>query len=260
MIIDTHCHIQDFGNRASQVWARAVDSGVNRGIVVGTSLKDCIAARKVARELEGLYFAGGLHPVDAGRFAEQWEPIANMCSSEECIAIGETGLDFFKGPETTMQIASLEEHLLLAARLGKPIILHVRPSGRDLASVCHVHDVLFSILRKHSDVICVLHCFAGTASHARQAIEMGHYVSFAGTLTFTNETGKMLSDAAKSIAPDRILVETDAPYVRPIGCPSKRNEPSYIRFTLARLAGIRGWSFNEAAWQTTLNAECFFNL
>ncbi|MBX7105108.1 MAG: TatD family hydrolase [Gemmataceae bacterium] len=254
MIIDTHCHIQDFGNRVGEVWARSVTSGVTCGIVVGTSRKDCVAARQVARSLVGLHFAGGLHPVDAARFRDEWADIAAMCVTEECVAVGETGLDFFKGPDVATQVNSLEAQLEFAAKLGKPVILHVRGSGRNVASIRKVHETLFSVLRQHRGVTCVFHCFSGTVAEARLAVDMGHYLSFAGTLTFGEITGRMLSEAAAFAPPDRIMVETDAPYLRPVGCPSKRNEPAFIRLTLTSLATARGWTLDQTAFNTTANA------
>ena len=260
MIIDTHCHLQDFGDRAAAVWARSATSGVTRGIIVGTNRKDCFAALEVSRKLNGLSFAGGLHPVDTNRFADEWDDIAKMCVSEECVAVGETGLDFFKGPPLTVQVKSLEAHLYFAGKLDKPVILHVRASGRNAPSIRNVHDALFSVLRDHAGVSCVFHCFSGTAAEARQAVEMGHYLSFAGPLTLNNKTGRMLSGAARFTPADRLVVETDAPYLRPVGCTAKRNEPTFVRLTLETLAHLRNWTFEEAALKTTENARRVFRL
>lgn len=260
MIIDSHCHLQDYGARVGEIWKRAMDAGVRRCITVGTSLKDCFAARKVARSLEGVAFAGGLHPVDAERFSEEWDEIRRLCCSDECIAVGETGLDFFKGPVQLAQVKSLEEQLELAASLGKPVILHVRPRGRDISAIRNVHDVLFSTLRQHRNVRCVFHCFAGSVREAREAVTMGHYLSFAGTLTYGNETGRMLVEAAKFVPAEQVMVETDAPYLRPDGCPSKRNEPVYVKLTLAKLAQVRGWTMADAVYHTTKNAKDIFGL
>ena len=260
MIIDTHCHLQDFGERAPEVWARSVLSGVTRCITVGTSLKDCIAARGIARELDGVSFAGGLHPVDAERHAGEWEEIRQICCADECVAVGETGLDFFKGPNEALQLKSLDAQLQLAAKLRKPAILHVRPSARKIYAVRRVHDVLFSTLRQHPDVTCVFHCFSGSLREAREAVAMGHFLSFAGTLTFGDETGRMLAEVARFVPGERIMVETDAPYIRPAGCPGRRNEPAFVKYTLKALAQAQGWTLEEAIRHTSKNAREAFRI
>lgn len=259
MIVDSHCHLQDFGKRVGEVLKRSQDAGVSLCINVGTSLQDCFAAREVARSHAGVAFAGGLHPVDAERI-EELDEIRRLCDSSECVAVGETGLDFFKGPAQSTQVKSLEAQLELAAVLGKPVILHVRPSGRDLTAIRRVHDVVLATLRQHPQVTCVFHCFAGSVREAREAVEMGHYLSFAGTLTYSGETGRMLMEAARFVPTAQVLVETDAPYLRPAGCPGRRNEPAFVRYTLASLAQARRWTMAEAIHHTARNTRAVFKL
>jgi len=260
MIIDSHCHLQDFGKHVGEVLKRSQDAGVSRCITVGTSLQDCFAAREVARSHAGVSFAGGLHPVDADRLGEEWAEISRLCGAEECVAVGETGLDFFKGPAQPTQVKSLEAQLELAAVLGKPVILHVRPSARELTAIRRVHDVVLATLRQHPQVTCVFHCFAGSVREAREAVAMGHYLSFAGTLTYGGETGRMLTEAARFVPAAQVLVETDALYLRPAGCPGKRNEPAFVRYTLASLAQARRWTIAEAIHHTARNTRAVFKL
>lgn len=259
-IIDSHCHLQDFGARAGEIWKRARHGGVDKCINVGTSLRDCFAALRVAKSLEGVFFAGGLHPVDAGRLSEEWNEISKLCSSDECVAVGETGLDFFKGKNRSAQIKSLEVQLEFAVQINKPVILHIRPSARDMTAIREIHDIVFSVLRQQPKARCVFHCFSGSKAEAREAISLGHYLSFSGTITYNNDSGNMLAEAARFVPEGQVMVETDAPYLRPLGCPEKRNEPLYVKYTISKLAQIRKWSFVQAINQTTKNAKELFNL
>jgi TatD DNase family protein len=263
MIFDTHCHLHDFRGDVGAVWNRAREHGVVRAVNVGTNAKDAAAAQAVAKQLPGVYLAAGLHPVNADRFAAEWPALLPIVTSQQCVAIGETGLDLYRptNPSLKAQMDSLEHHLELGARLKRPVILHCRPQcAGAVDSIQHIHDILLATLRAHSSATCVLHCFSGTAAEAKAASDLGHYVSFAGTLTYSGSIGTMLRQAASVVSPDRILVETDAPYVKPIGCTTRRNEPCQVRLTLRTLAQTLRWDFEHACAVTTRNADTFYRL
>jgi TatD DNase family protein len=246
-VFDTHCHIGLDGKVApDDDHARAVAAEVSALLVVGVDAASSRAARDLAR-LPGVRWSAGLHPNDATRLHAEWPTITELARAPGCTAIGETGLDCFRDrTPLAQQEKSLRAHLALARELDLPVILHCRDAFAPL----------FAVLRDEPPVRGVMHCFSGTPSDAQRALELGFFLSFAGPLTYP-KNGALREIAAQAPA-DRIVVETDAPFLPPQQRRGQRNEPAFLVETLATLAAVRGLTLADAAALTFANATALF--
>lgn len=244
MIFDTHCHLGWDGEDAALAHARAVQAGVTRILLVGIDLPSSLSAKELATRLAGTAWSAGLHPNSAKEHAASWTELAHLARDPSCVAIGETGLDFYRDHATQAeQKTALRDHLELARAIGKPVVLHCRAA----------FAALFAELEDFAPCAGIMHCFSGGVAEARQALELGLHLSFAGPLTYPKSDA--LREAASFAPPERLLVETDAPFLPPQPWRGKRNEPAYVTATLAKLAEIRGESFEAMAATTTANAR-----
>ncbi len=228
---DTHCHLgwPEIEEDLERVLARAAAAGLVRLVDVAVDLASARAALARARSRAGLHPTAGLHPNDCAGFEEVWPELAALARAPEVCAIGETGLDFYRdrtAPDE--QRRALEAHLALAVETGKPLVLHCRDA----------FEALFEALAPRAPIRGVLHCFTGGPDEARTALDLGLHVSFAGPLTYPKN--EALRGAAALVPEDRLLVETDAPFLPPQGRRGRRNEPCYVQETLAVLAEVRG--------------------
>ena len=253
MIFDTHCHLgyhweDGADDDAQAAYERSVEAGVCEILNVGINLETSRRARQWARKLDGVLYSAGLHPNDAGEFDSEWDAIAAIAGEEDCSAVGETGLDFYRDWTTPQQqILSFEKHLELSLELDRPVIVHCRDA----------FDQVFEVIAKHPGTRGVIHCFSGNLEDARAALELGFHVSFAGPLTY--KKSEALREAAAFVPADRILIETDAPFLPPHPWRGQRNEPAYIRATLETLAQVRDTNLDEMARITRENARMLFN-
>jgi TatD DNase family protein len=252
-LFDTHCHLTwhaDTDPPAERV-ARARASGVERLLTVAVDLASARECATIAASIPGVQASAGIHPNDVPQAADLDASLAELASllhDGEFVAVGESGLDYFRDwSEPADQIASLEAHLDLAEAHELPIILHCRAAADAL------HEVLSSRGRAISGV---MHCFSEGAAHARRFLDLGLHVSFAGNLTYPKSDE--LRAAASLIPADRLLVETDAPFLAPQTKRGKRNEPAYVAHTLAFAAELRGVPAEELAEQTFRNAVSLF--
>ena len=246
-VFDTHCHLgYDDPTTAAAEHARAVQAQVTGMLCVGTDSASSAHARDLAR-LPGVRWSAGLHPNEASRFADEWPAIEALARQPEYAAIGETGLDCYRDrTPLDQQEASLRAHLALARELDLPVILHCREAFAPL----------FAVLRSEPPFRGVMHCFSGNVDEVRQSLDCGLHVSFAGSLTYPKNDALR---AAAAFAPaDRIVVETDAPFLPPQLFRGKRNEPAYVVHTLQALATVRGLSLAAAADLTFGNAVAMF--
>lgn len=246
-VYDSHCHIGLDGQVAPEDdHSRAVAASVGALLVVGIDAPTSQAARELAR-LPGVRWSAGLHPNDSTKFDEQWPTIDELARDPSCVAIGETGLDCFR--DTTpleQQEHSLRAHLALARELDKPVIFHCRDA----------FEPLFRVLDDEEPVRGVMHCFSGGIPEAKKSLELGLHLSFAGPLTYPKND--MLREACAYTPIDRVLVETDAPFLPPQSRRGRRNEPALIIETLTRLAEVRGLSLEDAAAATYDNTIRLF--
>lgn len=253
MLVDTHAHLMDpkFFPDLSEVLKRTRGSGVQKIVNVGCTVRDSEESLKMALQYDFLWGTQGLHPSDFADFSDElmrkFYEIAK--SNRKIIAIGETGLDYhYENVDPQRQQESLRSQMCLAQELDLPVIIHCRQAERDM----------LKILQEFPRVRCVMHCFSQDREYAQNVLEMGHFFSFSGTLTYPK------SDEVRTVAAilpaDRILIETDSPYLPPQSRRGKRNEPSCIVETVQKLAEIRGVSFDEIAALTTKNAGKFFGI
>ncbi len=230
-----------------EVIARAREAGVERMMAIGTGSgpPDLEAALRLARQHEFIYATVGVHPHDASKATpDTFAALEALAAETKVLAIGEIGLDYhYDFSPRDVQREVFIEHLKLAGRAGKPIVIHTREAWDDTLLV----------LREHWSGGGIMHCFSGGEAEARQALDLGFYLSFGGVLTFPK--AEALREAARMTPEDRLLVETDAPYLAPVPKRGKRNEPAFIVETARRLAEVRGVAPERIAEATTANFE-----
>ena len=255
-IVDSHCHLdfEDFREDLPAVLERARAANIVAMVCVGSGGDLATAERAVtlaAREPDA-FAAIGIHPHDAGKVVpEFWPALEELARSPRVVGIGETGLDYFYDhSRKQVQREVFERFLKLAVAVKRPVICHVRDA----------HDDAVSVLRNGPlpDEGGVIHCFSGNKTDASRYLDLGLHLSFSGVLTFKKADD--IREAAAYAPAERILVETDAPYLAPIPHRGRRNEPAYVLATLEALARVRGISTSRAAEATTANAFRLFNL
>ncbi len=254
-LIDTHCHIQteEFDDDRDEVLARAREAGVETLIVVGGAgdLSTNDQAVRLAEAHPGLYATVGMHPHDAKDVgAEDMDRLRNLAAHPKVVAIGETGLDFhYEHSPRQVQREMFERFVGLALETRLPVVVHNRESDRDAAE---------TIRNGGSRLEGVIHCFTSDAAAARTFLDLGFYLSFSGIVTFKNAEG--LRDIAGWVPLDRLLIETDAPFLAPVPKRGRRNEPAYVAFVAETLARVRGVELEEIAEAASRNARTLFRL
>jgi TatD DNase family protein len=252
MLVDSHCHLDfpDFSSELDAIIARARSAGVGRLVTISTRVKNHAQVLAIAEKFPEVFCSVGTHPHYADEELDiDAQALVALAKHPKIVAIGEAGLDYFRNNSPRdAQAASFRHHIAAARETGLPLVIHSRDCDADMAE----------ILRQESGkgaFPAVLHCFTGGRDLALTAVELGHYVSFTGILTFKNSDA--LREIAAELPADRIMVETDAPYLAPLSYRGKRNEPAYVGETAKVLADTRGASADEIARQTTEN---FFRL
>ena len=255
-LIDSHCHLADARLRddADGIIARARLAGVTTIISVGAigAIETDRLTVELAERNRDVYAAVGVHPHDAAACSDaRLTELRDLAASPKVVAIGESGLDFhyMRSPQHAQE-DSLRRHVVLATELGKPIVIHCRDAEARLATI--VREVGMPPRGG------VIHCFTGNASAARELLALGFYISFSGILTFRNAA--QMREAALIVPTERVMVETDAPYLAPEPHRGQRNEPAYVMRTLEVLARLRGVHTDVLAQATTENAGRLFGL
>ena len=261
MLIDTHCHLNFDAYDADRdaLLARAVAIGVTYFINPSVDLDSGLAAQRLAAQYPNVFAAAGIHPTSTADFSDSHlEQVEHQArSSPKVVAIGEIGLDYhWDDSPKPVQRAAFEAQLNLAARLKLPVIIHNREASDDVIAV--LRDWVATLPADHKARPGVLHSFSAPAAIADQALELGFYFGFSGPLTYKNADD--LRAIAARIPADRLLVETDAPFLTPQAHRGKRNEPAYVRFVADRLASLRLTTEAEIESQTTANAIRLFAL
>ena len=246
-MIDTHAHLTSLDD-ADEAIRRAVEAGVTRILTVGTSVEDCRRALVLAERHDGVFAILGIHPHDAGTATEgDLAALRELLAHPKAVAVGETGLDWFRdyAPRDD-QLRLFAAELELAAELGKPVVIHTRAADDDTLAG----------LADHPGTV-VLHCFS-SPHMLPTVLDRGWYISFAGNATFPKAVDLRL--AATQVPAERLLAETDSPYLAPQPVRGKRNEPAYVVHTLASLAQARGEESAELEAQIERNAAACFGL
>jgi len=252
MLVDSHCHLDfpDFAAELDAVVARAREAGVGRMVTISTRVKKHAQVLAIAERFADVFCSVGTHPHNAKDEPEvDAQTLIALARHAKIVAIGEAGLDYhYDNSPRAAQAASLREHVAAARETGLPLVIHSRDCDADMAQILQEET-------GQGAFPAVLHCFTGGRDLAFKAVDLGLYVSFTGILTFKNSAA--LRDIAAALPAERILVETDAPYLAPLPHRGKRNEPAFVVETAKVLANARGVSFDEIAQQTTDN---FFRL
>jgi TatD DNase family protein len=252
-VVDSHAHLADsaFDADREAVIERAIEAGASLVICIGASLEDAARARELAAQYPLLRWTAGLHPQDAARFDASTDlPALEALLDAGAVAVGECGLDFhYDDAPRARQLESVEAQLSIAAERALPVIVHTREAEAETAIMID--------RAAREGVIGVLHCYTGTLALAERALGYGWYVSFSGIITFKNWTDMEL---LRAIPGDRLLVESDAPYLAPVPRRGKRNEPAWVAHTIERLATVRGVRPENLADRTAENAAQLFSL
>jgi TatD DNase family protein len=247
--VDSHCHAHGAGDADAQV-ARARDAGVEWMVCVGTDLPTTRQALDLAARHADVYATAGLHPHDASKLAAEWEMLEALAVTDACVGIGEAGFDlYYEHSPRDEQEAAFRFQIRLATRLGKPLVIHSRDAWADTFRVLEDEGV-----PKHT----VFHCFTGGPDEARRALALGAHLSFSGIVSF--KAAEALRDAARLAPEDRILVETDAPYLTPEPFRGRPNEPALVPYVGAALATARGVEPEVVAAATRANAARLFGV
>jgi len=248
MLIDSHCHLDfpDFANEVDAVVERARAAGIERLVSISTRVRRHAGLRAIADRFSEVYCSIGTHPHYAHEEADITPADLMACSrAEKVVAIGEAGLDYhYDNSPREAQERGFRSQIAAARETGLPLVIHSREADADTARILEEET-------GKGAFTAVLHCFTGGRELARRAIALGHFISFTGILTFKNSEN--LRIIAAELPHDRILVETDAPYLAPGKYRGKRNEPAFVVETAKVLAEVRGISFETLAAQTTAN-------
>ena len=254
-IIDSHAHL-DYPHLAGDlpdVLARANVAGVSHVITIGVKLSTSDAPKRIAETFDNVWCSVGIHPHEAGNEADSCniDAIKAAADHPKCVAIGEAGLDYFYNyGKTDQQAASFRAQIAAAREMRLPIIVHSRDADDDMAAILEEE-------MQRGDFRGVMHCFSSGQTLAQRALDVGFYISFSGILTFNKSSE--LQQIAADIPLDRLLVETDSPYLAPKPHRGKSNEPAFTAHTLAKLAEIRGLSVAEMAKITRQNTAKLFS-
>ena len=253
MLIDSHAHIElkEFDRDRDEVIRRAQEGGVECIVTVGIDLPDCRKAIAMAEKYEMVFATVGIHPHSVKYIKkETYDTLRALAAHRKVVAYGEIGLDFFRNlSPRDVQIRCFGEQMELACELGKPVIIHDRDA----------HGEIVSMLQKwNGKVRGIVHCFSGDYDMAKRCLDMGYYISVPGTVTYKNSS--VLRDVVRKTPLDRLLVETDCPFLTPEPKRGKRNEPLYVTVTARAVATIKGVSYEEVARVTTRNAREVFGL
>ncbi len=270
MLIDSHCHLDFYTDDLATILANATAAGVDRllAIGIGDGPDTMHRALEIASLHEHIYASAGIHPQEAHQVTPgNLAKLASLVAQEKCIALGEIGLDYYhvENPEVPTQQAAFIAQIKIAAAVRKPILIHCRtselatPAAKEKYGPANAEEDLLTLIAEHwtpHGIPGVMHCFSGDLAHARRSLDLGFYLSFAGNLTYPKAQG--IRDVAAFAPADRILVETDAPFLAPIPHRGQRNEPALVLHTAAFFANLRGITPEALADLTSANFKRLF--
>ncbi len=250
-MFDSHSHYGDdrFEADRHDVLKGLFASSVSGIVEAGTDRKTSFDSRELSRQYENMYFTAGIHPEFAEQINEGVEWLKELAKDEKCVAIGEIGLDYhYDTPSREAQLKAFEAQLRIACELDKPVVIHDRDA----------HGDCLETVRRYPEVKGVFHSFSGSAEMAKVLVKLGWYVSFSGVVTFKNAVKTV--EAASVVPVERLLSETDCPYLAPHPFRGQRNDSSLMAKTVEKLAELKNTSFEEMERITTENALAFFRI
>ncbi|UCE96502.1 MAG: TatD family hydrolase [Candidatus Bathyarchaeota archaeon] len=251
MLIDTHAHLQwsSFDKDREKIINRARKIGVEYIVNIGFDLEGSRKGIELAEKHRGIYATVGIHPHNASTLDQSiLDSLRKLSENPKVVAIGEIGLDYYRNlSPREAQKNAFKEQLLLAEELGLPVVIHDRDAHA---------DILKMLSEFKGTTAAIMHCFSGSKEMAKQCLKSGSYISFAGPVTFPNAF--RLQEIAKWIDLDKVLLETDSPWLAPQEVRGKRNEPAFLTFVAKKIANLKGMSIDELANVTTENANAIF--
>jgi len=246
MLVDSHCHLDfpELADRIDQVIDSMMHANVGAALCIGVSLERMPKVQALAEKHRNLYATVGVHPEHQDCLEPDVETLLRFADHPKVLGIGETGLDYFwHKDKPEWQRERFRVHIRAAKACGKPLIIHTRDSAADILQILRVEGA--------DSVGGVMHCFTETREVAEKALDMGFYISFSGIVTFKN--AHELKETAKMVPMDRLLVETDSPFLAPVPHRGKTNEPAYVRHVANEIAALKGIGIDEVESQTTEN-------
>lgn len=253
MLIDSHCHLNfpDFKDKIPETLERARKQGVKKFLTVNTKLSETDDLIKIVETYEDIWCSVGVHPHDAKdhTLSEIEQKVVQYAKHPKVVALGETGLDYYyDNSPRAEQMKSFDQHIVLSEKLALPLIIHTRDAN---------HDTIDLLAPYKGRVTGVFHCFSGGVELAKHALDLGFYLSFSGIITF--KTAEEIREVVKFAPLDRILVETDSPFLAPIPHRGKPNEPGHTRIVAQKVADIKDMSLVDIADHTTQNFHALFS-
>ncbi|GJM16854.1 MAG: hypothetical protein DHS20C13_21810 [Thermodesulfobacteriota bacterium] len=251
MLIDSHAHLVSLEN-LDEVLKRAKDNKIEKIVSISSDIPSTEATISLAEKNDYIFATTGVHPHSADQTNDQvLKGLDHYAKHEKVVAIGETGLDYFyMNSDKEIQINSFTEHIRLGKKHNLPIIIHVREADEDMQKILKTEPA--------AETPGVIHCFTGNYETAVKYLDLGYYISFSGIVTF--KRSEELREAAKNIPSDKILIETDSPYLAPVPHRGKPNEPSFVKHVAETVAEVRGVPFEELAEITKANTERLFKI
>jgi TatD DNase family protein len=254
MLIDTHAHLDmpEFDRDRNEVVKRAQEGGIEYIVTVGIDLDSCRSALKLAEQFDSVYAIVGIHPHNAKDVdAKSYDILREYARHAKVRALGEMGLDFFRNHSPReVQLRRFREQVALAREVKLPVVIHDRDAHRETL------DILKE--EKAAEVGGVIHCFSGDYAMASACMDMGFYISIPGTVTFNK--AQTLQEVVRRIPLERILIETDCPFLAPVPFRGKRNEPAYVQYVARAIADIKKLSFETVAEVTSENTRLLFGI
>lgn len=251
MLIDSHAHLVSLEN-IPEVLKRAQENGISKIVSISSDIPSTEETISLSEQYDYIFATTGVHPHSADQTNEEvLKGLDHYATHERVVAIGETGLDYFyMNSDKEVQINSFTEHIRLGKKHNLPIIIHVREADEDLQKILKTESA--------AETPGVIHCFTGNYETAVKYLDLGYYISFSGIVTF--KRSEELREAAKKIPADRILIETDSPYLAPVPHRGKPNEPSFVKHVAQTVADVRETSIEALAEITKTNAERLFRI
>jgi TatD DNase family protein len=261
MLIDSHAHLDyEYEQTTEELLASAAAAGVHSVIAIAAAADSLERVRELAEKFPQVFFTSGIHPHDSRDFnPEIFAKVRKLASHPRCVAVGELGLDYYyHHSEREVQHRALEAQLGFSAEIGKPVVVHTRDADEDTLHFLRPHSEEF--LRNHpGQAPGVIHCFTGGESLARSALDLGYFISFSGIITFRN--AEELRNVVRDVVPlERLLVETDSPFLSPVPYRGKKNQPAHTRVVAEKVAELKGVSLEAVAKATSANTKRLFSL
>ena len=250
MLIDTHAHLVSLEDIEGAI-SRAQETGVEKIISMSTGLDSCYTTIDVANKYDSVFIALGIHPHSAATYTEEViAKIEELTSHDKVVAIGETGLDYhYMNSPKEIQIESFQAHIDMATRLNLPFVVHVREADEDMQKILSQSNL--------NEKPGVIHCFTGNWETAKKYLDLGFFISFSGIVTFRR--AYEVREAAKNVPIDRILIETDSPYLAPVPMRGKKNEPAYVKYVAEVVSEIKELDMESLLAQLSKNTSTLFS-